>query len=74
MNNGTTTLWRWEQDGRGGEHGALTLWPGTADEVTLTVADFRTAKALSDAAERRIASAYMAGRESIRREIARMAP
>lgn len=66
------TVWRWEQDGAGGDHGTLTLWPGTADEVSLTVADFRTARLLADAVERRTTAAYVAGKDALRRAIERL--
>ena len=29
----TKTLFRWEQDGAGGDHGTLVLWPDTHREL-----------------------------------------
>ena len=40
------TLFRWEQDGSGGDHGTLVLWPDTGRVQRLIVTDFRTANNL----------------------------
>ena len=42
----TKTLFRWEQDGSGGEHGTATYFPDTHREITIRLDTFRDANAL----------------------------
>jgi hypothetical protein len=39
----TKTLFRWEQDPNGGDHGTLVLWPDTHRQLRMIVQDFKTA-------------------------------
>lgn len=45
----TQTLWRWEQDGAGGDHGMATYFPGAGYEITLRLESFKEAHALYNA-------------------------
>jgi hypothetical protein len=38
--------WRWEQDGGGGDNGTATFFPGTTEEITVLMCDFRSAYGL----------------------------
>lgn len=38
--------WRWEQDGAGGDNGTATFFPGTNQEISVAMCDFRTAHGL----------------------------
>lgn len=68
----TKTLFRWEQDPQGGDHGTLTLWPGTARELRMTVQDFRTANTLGMSINGVTKEAFEAGRRSMQAEVARL--
>ena len=70
----TVTLFRWEQDGAGGDHGTLTLWPDTPRELRLVVQDFRTAHALEKAIRDAENAAYEAGFERLKRHIQKVTP
>ncbi len=70
----TKTLFRWEQDRDGGEHGTLVLWPDTRREMSLIVADFKTANDLGVAIYDATQEAFKAGRRSMQDEIKRIAP
>jgi len=70
----TKTLFRWEQDGNGGDHGTLVLWPDTAREMRLIVADFKVANNLGMAINGVTKEAFAAGRRSMQDEIARITP
>jgi hypothetical protein len=68
----TKTIYRWEQDRAGGDHGTLTLWPGKPREMSLQVQDFATAYKLGQSIEAAHQQAFAAGRESFRADIARL--
>jgi hypothetical protein len=42
----TKTVFRWEQDGAGGEHGTATFFPETPNEITVEMNSFNEANAL----------------------------
>ena len=69
----TKTLFRWEQDGQGGDHGTLVLWPNTHREMRLIVADFGKANALCMGINGVTKEAYTAGRRSMQAEVAGLA-
>lgn len=66
------TLFLWEQDPDGGDHGALTLWVGTARELRLAVQDFHTANALGMSITAVTQEAFEAGRRSMQDDVARI--
>lgn len=68
----TKTLFRWEQDGKGGDHGTLVLWPDTRREMRLIVADFATANQLGMTINGVTKEAFAAGRRSMQAEVARI--
>jgi hypothetical protein len=70
----TKTLFRWEQDGAGGDHGTLILWPGQRREMRLIVADFKTANDLGMSINGVTKEAFEAGRRSMQAEVARITP
>ena len=70
----TKTMYRWEQDGAGGDHGTLVLWPGSHREQRLIVTDFSTAYDLGMKIENATREAFERGRRSILDEIARIRP
>jgi hypothetical protein len=68
----TKTLFRWEQDPNGGEHGTLVLWPETHRQMRLIVADFKTANELGMGINSVTKEAFQAGRRSMQAEVARL--
>ena len=68
----TKTLFHWEQDGKGGDHGTLVLWPGTRREMRLIVADFTSANQLGMSINGVTTDAFESGRRSMQAEIARL--
>jgi len=70
----STRLFTWEQDGSGGDHGVLTLWPDTHRETTLRVESFRVANALGMSINAVTKEAFKDGRASMLVEIARLKP
>ena len=68
----TKTIYRWEQDRAGGDHGTLTLWPGQPREMSLQVQDFATAYKLGQHIKAAHLEALAAGRESFRADIDRL--
>lgn len=69
----TKTLFMWEQDPAGGDHGTLILWPGTHRELRMRVEDFRTANTLGMSINGVTKEAFTAGRESMKAEVLRIA-
>lgn len=69
-----TAIWRWEQDGAGGEHGTATYFPGKSHEVTLTVATFKEAHTLSMCIQAAIAQARWEARLGLLTQIGRIEP
>lgn len=70
----TKTLFRWEQDPSGGDHGILTLWPDTHREMRLRIDTFREANALGMAINSVTKDAHLEGRRSMLFEISRITP
>jgi hypothetical protein len=68
--HGTTTLFRWEQDGNGGDHGTLVLWPDTERELRMTVESFRIANTLGMSINGVTKEAFRNGRQSMKDEVA----
>jgi hypothetical protein len=68
----TKTLFRWEQDPQGGDHGALVLWPDTHRQMRLQVQDFKTANELGMGINSVTKEAFAAGRKSFQAEVARL--
>jgi hypothetical protein len=68
----TKTLFRWEQDPHGGDHGTLILWPGTARELRLQVQDLKTANELGMGINGVTKEAFEAGRRSFQADVARL--
>ena len=70
----TTTLFRWEQDGAGGEHGKATYFPDTVEEITLTIGTFVEAHELHKCIEIALQRARSAARSQLVNEIKRINP
>jgi hypothetical protein len=70
----TQTLWRWEQDGLGGDHGTATYFPGTPCEVSVVLPCFMDANDLYAAIHAKIAHARWDARAGLLAEIARIRP
>ncbi len=70
----TKTLFRWEQDPQGEDHGVLTLWPNTHREMQLRIDSFREANALGMAINSVAKDAHLEGRRSMLFEISRITP
>ena len=70
----STTLFRWEQDGAGGEHGTATYFPGMSHEVTVTLPTFAEAHKLCNSIESAIAKARWVARAELLNEIKRIEP
>lgn len=68
----TKTLFRWEQDRDGGDHGTLVLWPDTRREMRLIVTDFKTANELGMSINGVTKEAFDAGRRSMQADVARI--
>jgi hypothetical protein len=68
------TLWRWEQDGRGGEHGTATYFPGTPHEIAVVLPCFKQANALYNSISKKIEHTRLNAREGLLAEIARIRP
>ena len=68
----TKTLFRWEQNGNGGDHGTMVLWPDTRREMRLIVADFKTANELGMVINGVTKEAFEAGRRSMQAEVSRL--
>lgn len=65
-------LWRWEQDGAGGEHGKATYFPGTANEITVTLPTFTDAHALHNSIAAALRDARWDARRGLLNEIGRI--
>ena len=68
----TKTLFRWEQDPSGGDHGTLVLWPDTHRQMRLPLPDFKTANELGRGIDSVTKEAFQAGRLSMQAEVARL--
>ena len=69
-----TTLYRWEQDGAGGEHGTATYFPDTPHEVTVTLPNFKESHALSKAIVSKLVETRRDARAGMLAEIGRIKP
>lgn len=56
----------------GGDHGTLVLWPDTHRQMSLPLADFKTANELGMAINSVTNEAFQAGRRSMQAEVARL--
>ena len=70
----TKTLFRWEQDGSGGEHGTATYFPVVSHEVTVTLPTFKDAQALQMCIEAAMDYARWDARRDLLAQIARITP
>lgn len=70
----TTTLFRWEQDGAGGEHGTATYFPGMSHEVTVTMPTFAEAQKLHLHIEGALAHERWFARRDLLAQIGRIEP
>jgi hypothetical protein len=68
------TLFRWEQDGAGGDHGTATYFPHTDYEVTVTLPWFTEAHKLQMCIEAAISQARWEARRDLLAEIGRIKP
>lgn len=70
----TKTLWRWEQDGSGGDHGTATYFPGSVYEVTIPLPNFATANRLFNSIDETIKAARYDARAGLLSQIGRIQP
>ena len=68
------TLFRWEQDGRGGLHGEATYFPDTPYEITVTMPDFKQANELFNKITQKIEHTRWDARAGLLSEISRIKP
>lgn len=68
------SLFRWEQDGKGGEHGTATYFPGTPHEVSLRTDSFAEANQLHNAIGSALRQKHWQARAGLLAEIARITP
>lgn len=67
-------IWRWEQDGTGGEHGTATFFPDTAYEIAVTLSSFKEAFLLAGSIESAISQVRWDARRGLLNEIGRIEP
>lgn len=67
-------IWRWEQDGSGGDHGTATYFPGTVNEVKVVLPCFKDANNLQMSIEAALRQARHDGRFLLLNEIGRIQP
>lgn len=70
----STTTFRWEQDGSGGEHGTATYFPDTHRKVELRIDSFREANALAIAINGYAKDMCKSARAGLLAEIGRISP
>ena len=70
----TQTLWRWKPDGKGGDNGTATYFPGSEHEITVPLPDFTTASALYNRIYEQIMAARYDARASLLAQIGRIQP
>lgn len=68
------TLFRWEQDGAGGEHGTATYFVGRSHEFTLTVSTFKDAHDVQLCIQAAIDYARWTARRDLLAQIGRIEP
>jgi len=59
------TLWRWEQDGSGGDNGTATYFPGQQNETKVQMPNFTAAQHLYNAIEGSIREARIDARSCL---------
>ena len=69
-----TRWWWWWQGSVGHEHGRVTYFCGTVNEVTMNLPSFEQAHALAKAIEAQAKVTRSAAREGLLREIGRIEP
>ena len=65
----STDCWRWEQDGAGGDNGLATFFPGTNQEITVPLCDFRIAYNLHQAVAAQIKAKAAAAARQVRMDL-----
>lgn len=68
------TLWRWEQDGAGGENGIGTFFPDTPNEVAIPLPTFKDGHVLHQGIEAAIKNARWDARRELLDQIGRIDP
>lgn len=69
-----TTIFQWEQDGHGGDHGRAVYFVGSAHEVSLRIETFAKAHELSNAIEARMKEVRRNARSALLAQIGRIEP
>lgn len=70
----TKNLFRWEQDGHGGDHGTATYFPDTPHEISLRIDSFKEANALYASIEIAMRQTHWDARAGLLAEIGRIKP
>ena len=70
----TKNLWRWEQDGKGGDNGTATYFVDTVHEITLPMPDFKTAHALAQSIGETMKATRYDARAGLLKQIGRIEP
>ena len=70
----STTTFRWEQDGAGGDHGTATYFPGMPNEISLRVETFAEAHELARCVGYALNQQRWDARAGLLAEIARIKP
>lgn len=70
----TKNLFRWEQDGHGGDHGTATYFPDTPHEISLRIDSFKEANALYASIEIAMRQTHLDARAGLLAEIWRIKP
>lgn len=67
-------LYRWEQDGAGGDHGTATFFPNTPHEVNVVLQTFEDGHKLFQAISTHEREVHTKGRMQLLSEISRIRP
>ena len=70
----TKTLFRWEQNGGGGEHGTATYFPGEFHEMTVSMPSFEQAHRLQNCIDAAALHAKLDAHRALLAQIARIEP
>jgi len=68
------TLWKWEQNGNGGENGTATYFPGTVYEISVQLPTFIEANHLYGCIAATIRDERLAARGELLAQIGRLKP
>lgn len=68
----TKTLWRWEQDGSGGDNGTATYFPGQHNETKVQMPSFAAAQHLYNAIDGSIREARIDARSGLLAKIMKL--